>query len=101
MTSYSHMSRITAQPGSLVRQGQVIGYVGSTGLSTGPHLHYELYRDGVPINPVSVQFVTKAQLTGANLENLRAKLRRLLSLPAGAAQSAATSTRAAQPKLLD
>ena len=43
-TSYSHMSRITAAPGSLVRQGQLIGYVGSTGLSTGPHLHYEVCR---------------------------------------------------------
>ena len=49
-TSYSHMSRIVARPGSQVRQGQVIGYVGSTGLSTGPHLHYEL-RNGVAINP--------------------------------------------------
>ena len=49
------MSRIVAQPGQSVRQGQVIGYVGSTGLSTGPHLHYELYRNGVAINPASVK----------------------------------------------
>jgi murein DD-endopeptidase MepM/ murein hydrolase activator NlpD len=63
MTSYSHMSRIAAQPGSFVRQGQVIGYVGSTGLSTGPHLHYELYRNGAPINPASVKFVMRAQLS--------------------------------------
>ena len=59
-TSYSHMSRITAAPGSIVRQGQLIGYVGSTGLSTGPHLHYEVYRGGVAVNPLSVRFVTRS-----------------------------------------
>jgi murein DD-endopeptidase MepM/ murein hydrolase activator NlpD len=55
-TSYSHMSRIIAEPGSHVRQGQLIGYVGSSGLSTGPHLHYELHVNGVPVDPASVQF---------------------------------------------
>jgi murein DD-endopeptidase MepM/ murein hydrolase activator NlpD len=85
-TSYSHMSRIVAQPGTSVRQGQVIGYVGSTGLSTGPHLHYELYRNGAPINPASVRFVMRAQLSGGELAAFRAKLRGLLALPAGASQ---------------
>ena len=51
-TSYSHMSRILVAPGSPVRQGQLIGYVGSSGLSTGPHLHYETYRGGVAVNPL-------------------------------------------------
>ena len=55
-TSYSHMSRMVVAPGSLVHQGQLIGYVGTTGLSTGPHLHYETYRNGVSVNPRSVQF---------------------------------------------
>ena len=84
LTSYSHMSRIVARPGAMVRQGQVIGYVGSTGLSTGPHLHYELYRNGVPINPNSVKFTTRAQLNGTELANFRARLRSLLSLSVGA-----------------
>ena len=85
MTSYSHMSRIAASPGQHVRQGQVIGYVGSTGLSTGPHLHYELYRNGVPVNPGSVKFTQRAQLSGSDLAAFRAKLRSLLSVPVGAA----------------
>ena len=54
-TSYSHMSRIAAAPGSLVRRGQVIGYVGSSGLSTGPHLHYEAFRNGRPVNPATIR----------------------------------------------
>jgi murein DD-endopeptidase MepM/ murein hydrolase activator NlpD len=98
-TSYSHMSRIVATPGSTVRQGQVIGYVGSTGLSTGPHLHYELYKNGVAVNPSSVRFVMRSQLSGADLASFRAKLRNLLSVPAGAARAGqmASSARKAKP----
>ncbi len=80
-TSYSHMSRMTVRAGQSVRQGQVIGYVGSTGLSTGPHLHYELYRNGAPVNPASVKFTTRAQLSGGALSAFRAKLRGLLGTP--------------------
>ncbi len=86
-TGYGHMSRIAARNGQIVRRGQIIGYVGSTGLSTGPHLHYELYRAGRPINPLSVKFTTRAQLSGADLANFRAKLNRLKSVTPGAALS--------------
>ncbi|HEV2079003.1 MAG TPA: M23 family metallopeptidase [Allosphingosinicella sp.] len=81
-TTYSHMSQIAAAPGQIVRQGQVIGYVGSTGLSTGPHLHYELYRGGVPINPMSVTFIQRSQLSGDDLEAFRARLQSLLGVSA-------------------
>ena len=99
MTSYSHMSRIVSPPGSFVRQGQVIGYVGSTGLSTGPHLHYELYRNGAAINPASVRFVMRAQLSGGELAAFRSKLRGLLSVRAGASevQQAAAAPARAKP----
>lgn len=98
MTSYSHMSRIVARPGSFVRQGQVIGYVGSTGLSTGPHLHYEIYRDGRAINPNSVKFATRAQLGGSQLAAFKGKLRGLLAVPVGASQAAPSGQQAMAPR---
>ncbi len=51
-TRYAHMSRIAVAQGQEVEQGQVIGFVGSTGLSTGPHLHYETRLDGRPVDPL-------------------------------------------------
>jgi murein DD-endopeptidase MepM/ murein hydrolase activator NlpD len=86
-TSYSHMSRIAVSPGARVRRGQVIGYVGSTGLSTGPHLHYEMYRNGRTINPRSVRFTSRAQLSGGELATFRSRLRSLLGTPVGAART--------------
>ncbi len=84
-TGYAHMSRIAVSPGQHVRRGQVIGYVGSTGLSTGPHLHYEMYRNGKTVNPASVQFVTRATLSGRDLAEFKAQLARLLAVSPGAA----------------
>ncbi|GIX20847.1 MAG: hypothetical protein KatS3mg120_2523 [Erythrobacter sp.] len=84
-TRYCHMSRMAVAPGMTVRRGQVIGYVGSTGLSTGPHLHYEMYRGGRVINPASVQFVTRAELTGTELIDFRRQLIRLKEIEVGAA----------------
>jgi murein DD-endopeptidase MepM/ murein hydrolase activator NlpD len=84
-TRYCHMSRYAVSGGQRVRQGQVIGYVGSTGLSTGPHLHYELYRNGSIINPSSVKFTQTAQLSGPNLARFKAQLARLKAVKPGAA----------------
>jgi murein DD-endopeptidase MepM/ murein hydrolase activator NlpD len=84
-TGYGHMSRIAVSYGSHVRRGQVIGYVGSTGLSTGAHLHYETYRNGVPVNPGSVRFVTPAALSGSELNAFKARLAVLQEIRPGAA----------------
>jgi murein DD-endopeptidase MepM/ murein hydrolase activator NlpD len=51
-TNYAHMSKIAVKRGQKVKQGEVIGYVGSTGFSTGPHVHYELVKNGVKVNPL-------------------------------------------------
>ena len=50
-TQYGHMSRLAVKAGQTVQRGQVIGYVGSTGMSTGPHLHYEVRVNGRAIDP--------------------------------------------------
>ncbi|HET9399305.1 MAG TPA: M23 family metallopeptidase [Sphingomicrobium sp.] len=82
VTSYSHMSRTVAEPGSFVRQGQLIGYVGSSGLSTGPHLHYEVYRGGVAVDPLGVKFASQALLQGPELARFKAHLAKLMAVGA-------------------
>jgi murein DD-endopeptidase MepM/ murein hydrolase activator NlpD len=77
---YGHMSSIAASPGTYVRQGQVIGYVGSSGLSTGPHVHFEVRENGTPVNPLGVRF-TSAPVVDTHLADaVKARLKALLSV---------------------
>ena len=85
--------------GQRVNRGQVIGYIGSTGLSTGPHLHYELYRNGRAVNPSSVTFVTRALLEGKDLADFRARIRALTSIAPGAALAPVAAKQIEGPKL--
>ena len=55
-TLYAHMSKYSVKKGQKVKRGEVIGYVGSTGTSVAPHLHYEVHKDGIKINPVNFYF---------------------------------------------
>lgn len=55
-TNYAHQSKIAVRKGQKVSQGQVIGYVGSSGFSTGPHLHYEMVKNGTKVNPLREEF---------------------------------------------
>jgi murein DD-endopeptidase MepM/ murein hydrolase activator NlpD len=97
-TRYCHMSQIAVRRGQTVRRGQVIGYVGSTGLSTGPHLHYEMYRGGRPVNPANVSFVTRAQLAGSELRRFRESLAVLKDVAPGAALGDLSPTAAERAK---
>lgn len=74
-TGYGHLSRYAKglKPGQRVRQGQVVAYVGSTGASTGPHLHYEIWRNGARVNPVGAKVPQGTVLAGADLAAFRAR----------------------------
>ena len=78
-TSYSHLSKYASgiQKNVKVRQGQVIGYVGNTGLSTGPHLHYEVIFNGKRINPMKMKLPSGKQLKDKNLEIFLAEKERI------------------------
>ena len=87
------MSSFVVRPGEAVRQGELIGYVGSTGLSTGPHCHFEVYRGGQPINPATARFAMTSQIAGEALQRFRAVLARLTALPLGG-RAEVTATKA-------
>jgi len=80
MTTYSHMSTIAASAGEMVRQGQVIGYVGSSGLATGPHLHFEVRVNGQPVDPMTVRLQSRSVVAGADRPAFNARLKKFLSI---------------------
>lgn len=92
LTTYSHMSAIAAAPGTPVRQGQVIGYVGSSGLSTGPHLHFEVRAGGRPVNPLTARLISRPVLDGPQRTAFKARLKELLSIPVKPETATASSS---------
>ena len=82
-TGYGHLSRLAVRPGQLVARGEVIGFVGSTGLSTGPHLHWEVWKNGVAVNPQGISLDSVASLSGGALRAFRAKVAGLMAVTPG------------------
>jgi murein DD-endopeptidase MepM/ murein hydrolase activator NlpD len=78
-SGYGHLSRYASgvRAGQRVSQGQVVAYVGSTGASTGPHLHYEIWRRGQRINPAGIRTQEGTELAGADLVAFRAEKARI------------------------
>ena len=81
-TLYGHMSRLAAgiRKGVHVNQGQIIGYVGSTGRSTGPHLHYEIRVNDRPVNPANIKIAGGRKLSGKELASFKATKQKILAM---------------------
>jgi len=96
-TGYGHISRYAAgiHPGVHVRQGQVVAYVGATGLATGPHLHYEIWRSGMRMNPLGAKVPRGTVLAGAELARFQAKKARIDGLLSRGSQPTAMAENAA------
>lgn len=96
MTTYSHLSGFARgiDPGVKVRQGQVIGYIGSTGLSTGPHLHYEVMINGSFVDPMRIKLPRGRELDGPVLDEFereRARIDGILDRSPGSPRTSQTS----------
>jgi murein DD-endopeptidase MepM/ murein hydrolase activator NlpD len=89
-TGYGHLSGWAVRAGAHVRQGQVVAYSGSTGESTGPHLHYEVIRNGVKINPKGANAPSGTVLGGRDLIAFRVEKAHIDTLLAAGAKPALT-----------
>jgi murein DD-endopeptidase MepM/ murein hydrolase activator NlpD len=96
VTAYSHMSSFAKgiAPGKRVQQGQVIGYVGNSGLSTGPHLHYEVIINGSFVDPLKIRLPRGRELEGRGLVEFKRQREQVDELMSHGVASASLSQRA-------
>jgi murein DD-endopeptidase MepM/ murein hydrolase activator NlpD len=92
-TGYGHISRYAAgiHPGAHVRQGQVVAYVGATGLATGPHLHYEIWKNGQRVNPIGAKVPQGTVLAGVELARFRDQKAHIDGMLAGRGRAVAVA----------
>lgn len=99
-TAYGHMQKFAAgmRPGVRVKKGQIIGYVGSTGRSTGPHLHFEILRKGQRIDPLKAKVATGNDLTGNQLAEFKRIVKKVDNIKASELFSTEKKKEAAEAK---
>lgn len=85
-TGYGHLSRVAVRSGQRVARGTLVGYSGNSGLSTGPHLHFEVTRGGMNVNPRGFSFASMATLSGSALRAFKAKVAELMAVRPGTAR---------------
>jgi murein DD-endopeptidase MepM/ murein hydrolase activator NlpD len=100
-TGYGHLSQWAVKAGTHVHQGEVIAYSGSTGESTGPHLHYEVIKNGEKINPKGANAPSGTVLEGRDLAAFKAEKAHVDALLADASTGNAKLSKASLPRLAD
>jgi murein DD-endopeptidase MepM/ murein hydrolase activator NlpD len=101
-TTYIHLNKFAKglKVGKRLKQGDLVGYVGSTGIATGPHLDFRMFKNGRPINPATVKSTTADPVSKGNLVAFQAEAVRLLSeLEGGNIQQARVETAENEKKL--
>jgi len=96
-SAYAHMQGFArgVTAGARVQQGQIIGYVGTTGRSTGPHLHYEVHHNGTSVNPMSLDLPTGRTLEDDEIPLFEAERDRIIAIRDSARNAAETGDAAA------